>query len=33
MTGEKIREHAKYLKLTYISSNIVEELKIAKCMI
>jgi len=31
-TGEKIREYAKYLKLTYIASNIDEELKKAKML-
>ena len=31
-TGEKIREYAKYLKLTYIASNIEEELKKAKML-
>jgi len=31
-TGEKIREYAKYLKLTYISSNADEELKKAKML-
>jgi len=31
-TGEKIREYAKYLKLTYITSNIDEELDKAKML-
>jgi len=31
-TGENIREYAKYLKLTYISSNVDEELKKAKML-